>query len=163
MVRIPRILQKFYIYDPNVSDTLGGLQVLSDKDDKGGDKEGTKHVLAVTQQVQYWIDQGLMGEKPVGEISGAAKKMLAQVTRGRSEDNDKPMPRLPKYDKKTQAGSPGHALTQLSKKKKKSRKARPLQEPFTSTNPDNPQAIAKPMDSPPAPGDKRVPPTTPPR
>ena len=88
MIRHPKILQKFYVYDPNVPDMLGGLRVLTDKDDKGGEKEDTRHVLAVTQQVQYWIDQGLIGEKPVGEISDKAKKLLAQITRGRSEDND---------------------------------------------------------------------------
>jgi len=88
MIRKPRILQKFYIYDPNVAETLGGLQVLEDRDEKGAIRTNTRHVLAVTQQVQWWIDQGLMGEKPVGEISDTAKKLLAQVTRGRSEDNE---------------------------------------------------------------------------
>jgi hypothetical protein len=121
MVRVPRILQKFYVYDPNVPSVLGGLQVLDEKDDKGNVKENTKHVLAVSQQVQYWIDQGLMGEKPVGDISGAHKKLLAQVTRGRSEDNDANPKRIPKYDKKIQSGHPGMAAKPmlLSKKRKK--------------------------------------------
>jgi hypothetical protein len=106
MIRKPRILQKFYIYDPNVAETLGGLQVLEDRDEKGGLKQGTRHVLAVTQQVQWWIDQGLMGEKPVGNLDGGAKKLLSQVTRGRSDDNDKRLPRIPRYDRSTQSGSP---------------------------------------------------------
>jgi hypothetical protein len=106
MIRQPRILHKFYIYDPGVTDTLGGLTVMHDKDDKGNIKENTKHVLAVVQQVQYWIDQGLMGEKPVGEISGSGKKLLAQVTRGRSEDNDTEPRRVPRYDKSMQSGHP---------------------------------------------------------
>jgi hypothetical protein len=92
-----------------VPDTLGGLRVLEDTDDKGKAKEGTKHILAVTQQVQYWIDQGLLGEKPVGEISAAHKKLLAQITRGRSEDNEASIPRVPRYDRKIQSGHPGMA------------------------------------------------------
>jgi hypothetical protein len=109
MVRTPRILQKFYVYDPNISDTFGGLRVLQDKDDKGNVKDDSNHVLAVVQQVQYWIDQGLIGEKPVGEISAAHKKLLAQLTRGRSEDNDAPLPRIPRYDRKVQSGHPALA------------------------------------------------------
>jgi hypothetical protein len=123
-VRYPRILQKFYIYDPNVSDVLGGLRVLQEKDDKGNVKENTNHVLAVSQQVQYWVDQGLMGEKPVGEISGAAKKLLAQVTRGRSEDNDVDLPRLPRYDRRTQSGSPAFAATAARAQAQKSKRER---------------------------------------
>jgi hypothetical protein len=109
MVNVPRILQKFYIYDPNVADTFGGLRVLQDRDDKGNAKDGTNHVLAVTQQVQYWIDQGVMGEKPVGEISESHKKLLAQITRGRSEDNDKDPKRVPRYDRRIQSGAPAFA------------------------------------------------------
>jgi hypothetical protein len=160
MVQTPRILHKFYIYDPNVSDTLGGLTVKQDRDDKGNPKEGTKHVLAVAQQVQYWIDQGLMGDKPVGEIGEAAKKMLAQVTRGRSEDNDADPKRIPRYDRRIQSGAPMFAgVGGYSGRQTRSHKGK-KQEPFTSTNPDNPQAQAKPEGGP---RDKRVPPTTPPR
>jgi hypothetical protein len=119
IVRHPRILQKFYVYDPNVSDTLGGLRVLQDKDDKGNAKDDTNHVLAVSQQVQYWVDQGLMGEKPVGEISASHKKLLAQVTRGRSEDNDADPKRVPKYDRRTQSGSPAFAATPARRKRQK--------------------------------------------
>jgi hypothetical protein len=125
MIRVPRILQKFYVYDPNVPDELGGLRVLSDKDDKGNDKEGTKHVLAISQQVQYWIDQGLVGDKPVGEISEAHKKLLAQITRGRSEDNDTAPKRVPKYDKVTQSGSPLFAGRPTRAKKKKNNNKKP--------------------------------------
>ena len=119
MIRHPKILQKFYVYDPNVPDLLGGLRVLSDRDDKGGEKEGTKHVLAVLQQVQYWVDQGLLGSKPVGEISDKQKKMLAQITRGRSEDNDTEPTRVPRYDRRTMSGSPGYAMTAPRRTKKK--------------------------------------------
>ena len=106
MIRHPRILQKFYVYDPGVADTLGGLQVMQERDDKGNAKEGTRHVLAVQQQVQYWIDQGLMGDKPVGEIGDKTKKLLAQVTRGRSDNPDSDPVRVPRYDKSTQSGAP---------------------------------------------------------
>jgi len=120
-VRSPRILNKFYLYDPNVSDTFGGLRVLDERDDKGNVKENTRHVLAVTQQVQYWIDQGLAGEKPIGELSDKKKKLLAQITRGRSEDNEKKPTRVPRYDRVTMAGAPtlaGHASRKPKKKKK---------------------------------------------
>ncbi|HET9534279.1 MAG TPA: hypothetical protein VFP43_02900 [Mesorhizobium sp.] len=133
MVRSPRILQKFYIYDPNVPDTLGGLRVLDERDDKGNVKEGTRHVLAVGGQVQYWVDQGLMGEKPVGEISSGAKKLLAQVTRGRSEDNDANPGRIPRYDRKIQSGHPGMAghpaMTSRTKRRKDRKKDKQPKKP----------------------------------
>lgn len=126
-VRSPRILNKFYLYDPNVSDTFGGLRVLDERDDKGNVKENTRHVLAVTQQVQWWIDQGLAGEKPLGELSDKKKKMLAQITRGRSEDNEKKPTRVPRYDRVTMAGAPtlaGHASRKPKKKKDKDKPAK---------------------------------------
>jgi hypothetical protein len=141
IVRSPRILQKFYVYDPNVPDTLGGLRVLEDKDDKGNVKENSKHVLAVLQQVQYWVDQGLMGEKPVGEISEAHKKLLKQITRGRSEDNDATPARIPRYDRHTQSGSPSLAgqpmRNRLKKKVKQARKDKdkPAKKPEPKTTP----------------------------
>jgi hypothetical protein len=128
IVKHPRTMQKFYVYDPNIPDELGGLRVYSDKDDKGNPKEGTKHVLATMHQMQYWIDQGLAGEKPVGEISDKAKKILAQITRGRSVDNDADPKRIPKYDKVTQSGSiaqagrPGRVKSKKQKKDKKDKK-----------------------------------------
>lgn len=125
VVRHPRIMQKFYVYDPSVGDELGGLRVFSDKEKDGKEKDGTRHVLAVTAQVQYWIDQGLMGEKPVGELSDKSKKLLAQVTRGRSEDNDNDPVRVPRYDRKIQSGHPGFAgQPGYAKSLKKQRKDR---------------------------------------
>lgn len=120
----PKILQKYYIYDPNTSDTLGGLRVLDETDDKGNVKEGTRHVLAIPLQVQYWIDQGLLGDKPVGEISASHKKLLAQVTRGRSEDNDKTPPRIPKYDRQAQSGALTFAGQPSAVRRKKRQKGR---------------------------------------
>ena len=142
MIRQPRILQKFYVYDPNVPDLLGGLRVLQDTDDKGNVKDGTKHVLAVTQQVQWWIDQGLLGEKPVGEISESHKKLLAQITRGRSEDNDAVPPRVARLDKRIQSGAPRFAGAPSYKKappKKKNGKngngKKPETKPASTTSP----------------------------
>jgi len=123
LIRQPRILHKFYIYDPGVTDTLGGLTVMHDKDDKGNVKEDTKHVLAVQQQVQYWIDQGLMGDKPVGQIGDKNKKLLAQITRGRSEDNDAEPKRVPRYSKSTQSGAPVFAGQPASSARFKARQA----------------------------------------
>ena len=101
------ILQKFYIYDPNVSegDELGGLRVM------GGD-DGI-HVLAMTGMVQYWVDQGLAGRAPLSEVSEGGKKLLAQITRGRSESDDEPK-RVPRYSRATQSGAPQFAGTTAS-------------------------------------------------
>ena len=60
--------------------SLAACGFASDDDDKGN------YVLAPYLTMQYWIDSGLVGEKPVGELSGEAKALLAQITRGRSED-----------------------------------------------------------------------------
>lgn len=128
------ILQPYYIYDPNVGDELGGLRVKADE------KKG-KFVLATPQQMQYWIDQGLAGEKPVGEISGAAKALLAQITRGRSEDNDAQPKRVPKYNREAQRGAPslaGQPLRVRVKKaaKKKAKDDKPPKKPEAKKNPD---------------------------
>jgi hypothetical protein len=142
IVRHPRIMQKFYVYDPNVSDTLGGLRVFSDKDDKGNEKENTKHVLAVTQQVQYWIDQGLMGEKPVGDIGDKASKLLAQITRGRSTDNDAEPVRVPRYDRRTMSGSPSLAGLPMREQKKRGKKdKKPAKKP-EAKSPQPPKSAA---------------------
>lgn len=140
MIRVPRILQKFYVYDPNVRDLLGGLQVLSDKDDKGKEKENTRHVLAVTQQVQYWIDQGLVGEKPVGEISAAHKKLLAQITRGRSVDNEVEPTRVPRYDRRVQSGAPAFAGAPGYKKAPKKKNGKQAKKPETKPAAAQPKA-----------------------
>jgi len=142
MVRTPRILQKFYIYDPNVPDILGGMRVHEETDDKGNVKENTKHVLAVTQQVQYWIDQGLVGEKPVGQISAAHKKLLSQVTRGRSDDNESMLPRIPKYDRKIQSGHPGMAGHPAMTSRKKRRKVRAKDSKKDDKTPKKPEPKA---------------------
>jgi len=67
-------------------------------------KEG-RHILANPQMAQYWIDQGLLGTDPLGKLKDGAKQLLAQITRGRSEDQDAPLKRIPKYNKATQSGA----------------------------------------------------------
>jgi len=130
------VLRPFYIYDPNVSDSLGGLAVK--EDDKGN-----KFVLATDQMVNYWKDQGLLGDKKVGEISGAQKKFLKQITRGRSEDNDATPARLPRYTK-AQSGAPGYAgqpspvkrkKLALERDKKKKGEAKPAVDPKFQQDP----------------------------
>ena len=106
------ILRPYYIYDPNVPDTLGGLQVKEDDD-------GNKFVLATEQMIQYWRDQGLLGDQKLGEISDKQKKFLKQITRGRSEDNDATPARLPRYSKQAQSGAPGFAGQPSPVKRKK--------------------------------------------
>lgn len=115
------ILQKFYVYDPGVraGDEFGGLRVVKE------DKTDNLHVLAVPQMVQWWIDQGLAGREPLSKLSAGGKKVLAQFTRGRSENPDDDPKRVPRYDKRTQSGTPSFALTspamQRSKKRQKDR------------------------------------------
>jgi len=111
-------LQPYYIYDPNVSDELGGLKV------KDGD-DG-KYVLAVPNMVQYWIDQGLLGEHPQSKLSDNAKKFLDQITRGRSKDNDARPKRVPRYSRRAQSGAPQFAgsVSPISKRIAKRRKQR---------------------------------------
>lgn len=107
-------LRKFYVYDPglHVGDELGRLRVL--EDDKG------IHVMAPPVTMQYWIDQGMVGLLPLDELSESSKKFLAQITRGRSLDNDEQPKKLPKYDRQIQSGSPGSALKQpLSQERRK--------------------------------------------
>jgi len=102
------ILQKFYVYDPGVNegDELGGLRVISD--------DGGAHVLATLPMVQYWIDQGLLGSESLDKLGDKSKKLLAQITRGRSEDNDTRPTRVPRYNKATQSGERAFAATPAS-------------------------------------------------
>jgi hypothetical protein len=104
------VLQKYYVYDPNVhaGDELGGLRILEDQD-----KDGALHVLASPLMIQYWIDQGLLGLATLDDLSDGQKKLLAQITRGRSESDDEPK-RVPKYSKQMQSGAPQFAGTLAS-------------------------------------------------
>ena len=99
------LLQKFYVYDPGVSpgDEFGGLRVIEDEK-----ADNALHVLAARPMIQYWIDQGLCGSEPLSKVSGAGKKFLAQITRGRTETDDDPK-RIPRYSKATQSGAPTFA------------------------------------------------------
>jgi hypothetical protein len=107
------ITQKFYVYDPGVreGDEFGGLRVLPGDDGL--------HVLASPMMTQWWIDQGLGGHEPVSKLSGKAKKVLAQITRGRSENPDDKPKRLPKYSKRTQSGAPSLMVPSATKRPKK--------------------------------------------
>jgi hypothetical protein len=115
------ILQKFYVYDPgvHVGDEFGGLRVVKE------DKTDNLHVLAVPQMVQWWIDQGLAGREPLSKLSAGGKKVLSQITRGRSENPDDDPKRVPRYDRRTQSGTPSFALssptTQRANKRRKDR------------------------------------------
>jgi len=110
------ILQKYYVLDPGVSpgDELGGLRVLEDKDN-----DNATHILATPMQVQWWIDQGLLSKEPASKLSASGKKLLAQITRGRSEEPYEKPKRVAKYNKATQSGSPQFAGTPASARLKK--------------------------------------------
>jgi hypothetical protein len=137
-------LQKYYIYDPAVTpgDEFGGL--IARKDDNG------VHVLAVLQQVQYWIDQGLAGQKPLGELSDTAKALLKQITRGRSEDNDANPKRVPKYSKQMQSGSPAYAGTLAERRRAAQKKAKIVKPAATKPDalPSLPPSSVAPPSSP---------------
>jgi len=109
------ILNKYYILDPGVSagDEVGGLRVLEDKDN-----DNALHILATPMQVQWWFDQGLLSTGPSSKLSGAGKKLLAQITRGRSEEPYETPKRVPKYSKAMQSGSPQFAGTPASARMK---------------------------------------------
>jgi hypothetical protein len=92
----------------HAGDELGGLRILEDKDN-----DGALHVLASPLQIQYWIDQGLLGTGTLDKLSDSQKKLLSQVTRGRSESDDEPR-RVPKYSKQVQSGAPQFAGTLAS-------------------------------------------------
>jgi hypothetical protein len=110
------VLQKYFVYDPGVhaGDELGGMRV--------HDSDEGLHVLASPMQMQYWIDQGLLGTSTLDKLSDGHKKLLGQITRGRSESDDDPK-RVPKYSKRTQSGSPSFAATPASVRMKERNKA----------------------------------------
>jgi hypothetical protein len=132
--------RKFYIYDPAVhaGDEFGGITAR--KDDDG------VHIVASPLQVQYWIDQGLLGDQPKSKLTGAAKDLLKQITRGRSESEDDPV-KVPKYSKAMQSGAPTYAGTlaerrrkaqkkdQAAKKKDKGAASKPAPQPKPPTPP----------------------------
>jgi hypothetical protein len=113
------VLTKFYVYDPavNVGDELGRLRVREDEDNENG-----KYILASPMQVQYWIDQGLLGTDPISKLGEASKALLKQITRGRSEDEEPG--RLPRYSKQMQSGEPQFAGTMAAMRRKKAMAAK---------------------------------------
>jgi hypothetical protein len=110
------VLQKYFVYDPGVhaGDELGGLRVHENDDGL--------HVLASPLMIQYWIDQGLLGSDPLSKLKDGHKKLLAQITRGRSESEDDPK-RVPRYSRRTQSGSPSFAATPASARLKQRKAA----------------------------------------
>jgi hypothetical protein len=143
--------QKYYIYDPAVSpgDEFGGL--IAKEDDKG------VHVLAVSQTMQYWIDQGLAGQKPLGELGDTAKALLKQITRGRSEENDTAPKRLPKYSKQMQSGAPAYAGTLAERRRAAQKKAK-----IVKSTAAKPNALPSPVAPPASAASPSPPKTTPP-
>ena len=135
-------MQPFYIYDPNVGDELGGMRVRQDKD-------GNKHVLATVPQIQYWLDQGLLGDKPLGQISGPQKELLNQITRGRLENNEDRRKRVPKYNRKVMGGEPSFA-TLSSSPMHASRKRQKERQKERNKNGKQPPRKPEPKSPPPA-------------
>jgi hypothetical protein len=59
----PQPLREYHIYDPSVGETLGiGVPVITLSN-------GQRVVRLTEQQARYWIDQGVIGEKPLSEQS----------------------------------------------------------------------------------------------
>lgn len=107
--------RKYYIYDPAVhpGDDFGGMA--AKKDDDG------VHIIASPLQVQWWIDQGLLGESPKDKLPDSSKALLKQITRGRSESDEDPQ-RVPKYSRPMQSGAPAYAGTLAERRRKAQKK-----------------------------------------
>jgi hypothetical protein len=110
------VMQKYFVYDPGLhsGDELGGMRV--------HDGDDGLHILASPLQIQYWLDQGLIGTDPLAKLGDSHKKLLAQLTRGRSESDEDPK-RVPKYSRRTQSGAPSFAATPASVRMKERNKA----------------------------------------
>jgi hypothetical protein len=113
------ILQKFYVYDPGVraGEEIGGLRVHAEKD-------GALYVLTVPAAAKWWIDQGLAGAEPLTALSEASRQLVAQVTRGRSENPDDDPPRVPRYSRAMQSGAPAYAASLASPGKRRQQGAK---------------------------------------
>jgi hypothetical protein len=120
--------RKFYIYDPAVhaGDELGGMTAKQDDDGV--------HIIASPLQVQYWIDQGLLGEEPKDKLSDNSKALLKQITRGRSDSDDDPV-RVPKYSRPMQSGAPAYAGTLAERRRKAQKKDQAAKKNGNKTQP----------------------------
>jgi hypothetical protein len=64
----------YYVLDPRIGDELApGIKVVT--------RERNRVVRLAPQQAQYFLDNGVIGDKPYGEHSDDEKEVLAQVTR----------------------------------------------------------------------------------
>jgi hypothetical protein len=64
----------YYVLDPRIGDELApGIKVVT--------RESNRVVRLAPQQAQYFLDNGVIGDKPYGEHSDDEKEVLAQVTR----------------------------------------------------------------------------------
>jgi hypothetical protein len=64
----------YYLLDPRIGDELApGIKVIT--------RERNRVVRLALQQAQYFLDNGVLGEKPYVEHSDDEKEVLAQVTR----------------------------------------------------------------------------------
>jgi hypothetical protein len=136
--------RKFYIYDPAVhaGDELGGMTAKQDDDGV--------HIIASPLQVQYWIDQGLLGDQPKDKLSDSSKALLKQITRGRSDSDDDPV-RVPKYSRPMQSGAPAYAGTLAERRRKAQKKADAAKKNGKTQQAKKPPAPPTPATAPPKP------------
>jgi hypothetical protein len=70
-----RSLKTYYVYDPAIRKELGQMKVLV-KDDQ-------KVILMTSEQAGYWVAAGVIGLKPISEMSESERNHIHQLTGGR--------------------------------------------------------------------------------
>jgi hypothetical protein len=78
-------LRTYYIYGPTVGKELGGVPVV----DTPAAGKGERVVVLAPAQAQFWIDQGIIGDKPRGQLSSETKATFAQLHGGEHPDDEK--------------------------------------------------------------------------
>lgn len=78
-------LRTYYIYSPTVGKELGAVPVV----DAPAAGKGERVVVLAPAQAQFWIDQGIIGDKPRGQLSPETKATFAQLHGGEHPEDEK--------------------------------------------------------------------------
>lgn len=80
---LPLALGTYQVYDDAALE-VGGVKVQVDKDKK------TRTVQMSAPAAKYWIDQGIIGEKPLAELSEEGRNLITQgLGKSKPVKNDK--------------------------------------------------------------------------
>jgi hypothetical protein len=71
------VLVKYYIYDPNAKDELGGHRVETE------DVTGNKYVMMNSDQATYWESMLAIGRKTFDQLDATRQKNLNQMFGGK--------------------------------------------------------------------------------